>query len=126
MIGPFLKEVRRVLPLGVVGAEWEDPTLLVNGDHWGLSTTSAWRISTDDSVVVGGWDKDASQAVAGFVGQEIVAVGVQSTRAAVDPVFFFSGGASLEIFSVDVYEPWVVRLPGSVWVASPSDPSSFS
>lgn len=130
MIERFTEQFRLALPLRIANASWKDEVLLLSGLEWSFSTMSAWRITSKGVVIVGCYDDvrygaSPVKQIQDLVNQEIVSVEVQGRVAAVDPVFKFSRGTELEVFSTDTFEPWVARFYGKVWVASPSDPNSM-
>jgi hypothetical protein len=127
MIGAVVRAAAPHLPLRVLGAEWNDPVLLLRGDGWSLTVTSPWRIAEGGRLRRGCWDDGAAREVATLVGREVVKVEPQGGAVGLDPALVFSDGRRLEVFSVDDLEPWVLRLPsGPVWVPVPSRPEALA
>lgn len=126
MIKPMLEVLRISLPLTISVAIWEDPMLHLSGLNWSFNSMSAWRIIKDRSVVCACSDSNCLVELCALKNQAIIKVEVQSTSIDIDPVFILSDGSKLEVFSMDTYEPWTMRLPtGEIFVASPSNPHSF-
>jgi hypothetical protein len=92
-----------------------------------FNTPSAWRLVDGRRVVVAnGDDGERVKEIVKLVGLSIVAIEVQSTSVAVDPVFELSDGRRLEAFSTDTIEPWTFEFPPrKIYVASPSDEHAF-
>ncbi len=127
MIESVQQEVGRCLPLKVEAIDWQDPVLVISGNEWNLTCSCAWRVSRDGVVRYGCWDKVAAESILDLIGMEFTGVEPQSTAVPVDLAFLLSDGGRLELFSTEMTEPWVLRLPaGDVLVASPSDPDAFS
>ena len=122
MLTSLIEAVASQGPLVISRVVWDDPVLNLGGASWSLSCTSAWRVSTRHVVVFGCWSDSASEEAKALVGEAIVGVQPQSRVLGVDPVIELSSGRFLEVFSADVVEPWVFRLPqGPTFVASPSE-----
>ena len=127
MIEPMLHCLRLLLPLQITTVQWHDPTLSIRGLNWDFHTTSAWRVINNHVILYACWDDVAHQKISELIKREIISVEIQSTMLSVDPVFVFSNGQKLEIFSTDTFEPWVMHLSsGEVFVASPSDQAAFT
>lgn len=67
-------------------------------------------------------DATAGDHINELVGSDIIAIVAQSLTLKADPVFILSDGRKLEVFSDQYLDPWVMRLPGMTFVASPTDP----
>lgn len=125
MMSKILKNISSFLPLSVNTITWDDPTLMLRGSDWNFSTIGSWRIVTSHCVVCGCYDQDTSQVLLELQSTKIISLEIQSTQLPIDPVFTFSNGSKLEIFSTTYLEPWVLDFSsGTVYVASPSDPKN--
>lgn len=125
MIEALLNNLSRALPLTIESVEWADPVLLIGGDEWSLTVSCPWRVVSSAALEFGCWDLDVATRVAELQHVTITDVRRQAVVVAVDPVFALSNGTFLELVSVDAVEPWVLRVAGQVFVASPSDPDAF-
>ena len=122
MIKKIISDISKFLPLVVDYIEWDDPTLSFGGNRWGLSTISCWRVIKSNKLDFGCDDDIANEEVKKFLSDSVVSIEIQSEYLPSDPVFIFSKGHRLEIFSVMYLEPWVFGSPtGVVHVGSPSD-----
>lgn len=126
MIDALLKNLARALPLTIDSVEWNDPVLIIGGDGWSFAIHSPWRVVSSSALEFGCWDRTAVTRVADLQQLTIIGVCRQGARLAVDPAFALSNGQFLELFSVDAVEPWVLRVEGRVYVASPSDANALS
>ena len=114
-----LRSVRANLPLAIEHATFEDTVnLTIGGPNWSLNVSGCWRLAKPGRLLRG--SDQTEQPVTDLIGLSIVAVAAQSS-ASLDPVFELADGRTLELFSCDSFEPWVLRLPNSpVYVSSPS------
>jgi hypothetical protein len=122
MIEQLREALGPLLPLKIKEAAFADPSLTLNGDGWGFSSPSVWRVIRDGVLEFGWSDQDAADLVWEFCGLSIVSVESQSSRMGGDPAFGLSDGRWLEIFSDHAVDPWWMSLPDMVFVGSPSDP----
>ena len=99
-------------------ARWANPLLAISGESWNLNTMSAWRILDREGRLVFGCDEHGER-IESLVGLTILSVEPQSIRMGGDPAFKLSDGRWLEIFSSSFGDPWVLRLPGAVFVGDP-------
>lgn len=122
MFEEFIIELKKALPLKVSFSEWSDPLLTILGDGWNFNAMTEWRFCDDRKVLKACYDDDASDYILKIKGLEIIEVGSQSGLPVVDPVFKFSNGIKLQVFSTSAIEPWKFRLPNNkLFVASPTD-----
>lgn len=119
MIHSMVATISSRLPLTVQRASWADPILTLGGSDWSFSSISSWRIG-----IAGGNVSKAcadssgvEDAVTKLVGQNVVQVKPQSEEVPIDPVFVFTDGTILEVFSTDTYEPWTLRVGDHIFVA---------
>ena len=121
MMTNMINSVSSFLPLPVETVEWNDPNLILAGMTWSFSSVSSWRIIKDNKLVSGCYDKDSASISSILKNSEIILVEIQSSQLYIDPVFTFSNGYKLEIFSTTFLEPWIFDFSsGIVYVASPS------
>ncbi len=122
MFEEFINELKKVLPLKVSFAEWNDPLLTILGEGWNFNAMTEWRFCDNYKVLKACYDDNSGDFITRIVGLDIVAVDCQSGPPVIDPVFTFSDGMKLQIFSTNAIEPWKFRLPNNqLFVASPTD-----
>ena len=116
----ILRALQSHLPLRVDQASWAPPNLSIYGPEWSLNGMCAWRVINHGIVVGASGSQDSESSIALLAGKCLVRASIQSVACPPDPVLFFDDGHILELFSDDVLEPWVMRLPaGEVFVANP-------
>lgn len=128
----MIKKVSPHLPLKILQATWDGAILHLYGSGWGFSTLSAWRISTNEKLVLGCYDDGSKEEMSILLKDlEIVEIQAQETLLRIDPVFVLSNQHKIEIFSTDTYEPWTFGVNGlgldiGMYVASPQEPKAFN
>ena len=119
----FFNSIDSFLPLVPSTILWDSPNLNISGANWSFYTSCAWRIIDKEKMICGCEDLDTAEILNLLVDIEIVKIFPQSKNLSIDPVFVFSNGYKLELFSTTYFEPWTFALPQDpVYVASPSDP----
>jgi hypothetical protein len=99
------------LPLRVRDVEVQDPVILLAGESWSLLVACPWEI-TGDGINVSWLSHDVEDAAWDMVGRDLLAV----TGGLVDPVFHFSSATTLTVHADSDLDPWVLSLPGIVYV----------
>lgn len=126
MIENMLLEANSHMPLMIEEALWDGTTFQINGEAWSFVTLSAWRISDLKKVICGCYDKNSEEIVKTLVGQRITKIEMQENLLRIDPVFVFSNGLRLEIFSTDTFEAWTFNINGlGLYIGTPSEPTAF-
>lgn len=126
MIEEMIVDVKRYLPLNILGSKWDGTIFQIYGLEWSFTTLSAWRISTNDKMIVGCFDNDSEEVIKYLINLKIINITFQTDTLKIDPVFILSNGQKIEIFSTDTYEPWTFHVSGlEFFTATPSDPSTF-
>lgn len=126
MIENMILEANSYLPLKIKEVLWDGTTFQINGEIWSFVTLSAWRLSTLKKVICGCYDSNSEEVIKTLVGQEIIKIAMQENLLQIDPVFIFSNGLRLEIFSTDTFEAWTFNINGlGLYISTPSDPTAF-
>lgn len=125
MISRLIDAVEPLLPVTIWEADYSDPVLLINGEGWSLSVSTAWRIVGPEGLVFSCDSESAADRVWDLIGESVTQVVPQSATSQVDPALVLSSGLTLEIVSLHPVEPWVLRIGDQIWVASPSNLSAF-
>ena len=113
-------------PLTVGWVAWEDPTLVIRGEAWSFTTTSAWRVRVGPRFIGGCEDPTADEAIASLRGAQLTRVESASSDGA-DVALVFEDGRRLEVFAANAVEPWVLRLPTPpILIPVPGDPRWFA
>lgn len=74
-------------------------------------------------MVCGCYDENSVDFVKKLVGETITQIDIQDSVLKIDPVFVFSNGLRLEIFSTDTFEPWTFNVEKlGLFVPTPSEP----
>jgi len=122
MIKKVIKDISVFLPLFLEAVEWNDPNLILIGKTWSFSTISCWRIINGNKLICGCYDKEVIEVLDQIKNTSIVSIEIQSNHLFADPVFIFSNGYKLEVFSTTYYEPWIFGSPSGIdYDASPSE-----
>jgi hypothetical protein len=122
MFEKFIYEIREFLPLKITLAEWNDPLLTILGYNWNFNTMTEWRVCDNSKVIKACYDDESSNFIRNLNGLNIIKVNCQSGPPVIDPVFEFSNGLFLQIFSTSAIEPWKFQLPNNkMFIASPTD-----
>ena len=120
VIERLTRDLADLLPLTIREATYADDTLTIAGDGWAFSALCPWRVVRDGVLLYAWSDPAADDRVWDLCGQQVLAVSAQSSAMPGDPRFELSTGELLEIFSDHAVDPWVLRLPNTVYVGSPS------
>jgi hypothetical protein len=103
-------------PLRVRKIVYLDPVLTLVGDDWSLSLRCPWQLRHSGAVLTT-WDRDdAEDVAAGLVGASIESASYARSGNPKDPAFQISGGLSLEVAADTDLDPWVMRVPGGIFV----------
>lgn len=121
MINSLGAELAELLPLRIREATFQNYSLTLVGADWTFNSDSPWRVAQHGVILYGYSDPGAEDRVWDLCGQDIVQVTHQSITVKGDPTFHLSTGQSIEVFSDQGYEPWVMHLPHMAFVAAPSD-----
>ncbi|MFB4392843.1 hypothetical protein [Pseudomonas sp. LS_1] len=108
----FMGSVLSFLPLCIERVEWDGDSLVVSGDDWSFSTSSAWRVSKGKELSFACWDEDAAACIEGLVHLSVIDFSWVRADQPIDPSFIFCDGRRLDVFCSFSSEPWVLRLPG--------------
>jgi hypothetical protein len=118
----WVEFVNRQCPLAVDRVSWDGTVLVIAGADWSFSSLSAWRLSRD-CLVSGIDDLEANHALAGVVGESVMAIKSPNPVMG-DLDLLFRNGARIEVFVTSTMDPWVLRLPtGPILVPAPCDPA---
>jgi hypothetical protein len=112
MIEKMIIKVKPYLPLKISEVIWDGTVLNMYGLTWNFTTLSAWRISKENKLDFGCFDENSDQLISCIKNLEILDLDIQCNLLKIDPVFVFSNGQKLEIFSTDTYEPWTFQIVG--------------
>lgn len=122
----MINEIRRaaghLFPLKISRAKSENSELVIGGDNWSLGALAAWRVIDAGTLVYGWSDEVASTRAQDLIGDSIADIVPQSDRMLGDPALRLASGRWIEIFSDHPVDPWVLSLPGMIYVGSPCDP----
>lgn len=122
MIKEIIKDIKQPMSLIVDYTEWSDPVLSFGGNNWSFYSVSSWRVIVNNKLDFACYDSVAEEKLKNFLNNNIISLEIQSDHLPSDPIFVFSNGCKLEIFSVTYLEPWVFGFhPHIVYVGSPSD-----
>lgn len=122
MIKEVINDNLQFLPLVINYIEWNDPILSFGGGNWSFSTFTGWRVVNNNKLDFTCRDENTDKRLNEFLNNHIIAIDIQSNHLLSDPVFVFSSGHKLEVFSEMYLEPWVFRSPNTiVYVGAPAD-----
>lgn len=115
----FLKLAISFLPLSIKIVEWDGDSLVVSGENWSFTTSSAWRVSEGKELLFACWDDQANTRTEELAGLSIVNMSWIANFQPIDPSFVLSDGRRLDVFCSSFLEPWVMSLPDdSVYVGN--------
>ena len=120
-----LDTLRARLPWRVRTAEWVDPTLVVAGDDWSMTISSAWRVCTPSGVAYGSSSEDVEDRVWDLVGTEVTGIEPQGVVPYADPRLVLSGGLALELFNEGEPDPYVLRSQDDIVIVGPFGTGSW-
>ena len=127
MIENMIIQIKQYLPLKISDVIWDGTVFQMYGSTWNFTTLSAWRISTNDKMIFGCFDKDSTQLISFLKTVKILDINIQTNLLKIDPVFILSNDQKIEIFSTDAYEPWTFQIGElGVFTATPSEPNAFN
>ena len=121
VIERIARELAGLLPLTIGEATFADEILTIVGDGWAFSALCPWRVVREGVLLYSWSDPAAVDRVWDLCGQQVLAIRTQSSAMRGDPTFELSTGEHVEVFSDVASDPWVLHLPNSVYVGSPSD-----
>jgi hypothetical protein len=123
MLKLFIEDLKKQLPLKIEVANWDETLLHIRGENWSFNGLTEWRIVDSKRMIIGCYDGGSEDMISRIIGKEIVDVDTcGSAFIKIDPVFVFSDGSALELFSTGALEPWKMTLPnGRIYIASPTD-----
>jgi hypothetical protein len=126
MIEEMMKQIKEHLPLKISAVKWNNAEFHMHGPTWNFTTLSAWRITTKHKMQYGCYDQNSEELISQLIDLEIVDIGIQTDSLKIDPVFIFCNNQKIEIFSTDIYEPWILQIDGiGFFSATPSEPKAF-
>ena len=105
------KYIDEFKPLALDGIDWDGFTFSISSGLWRFSTNCPWRLLNAKKLITGCCEKNASQDINRMNKCQITAITTQTVNFPVDPVFDFSDGYRLEIFSTKSKESWRFYLP---------------
>jgi hypothetical protein len=121
-----LEIAKSALPLLITHAEpGPDPVLVLGGDDWGANFMCNWRIEGDGKWIDYFLSENDSESnytllkesdLKFLVGRHIT--DIVSNQDLVDPVFKISGNISLIVEADTDVDPWMLRVPGMVFVGA--------
>lgn len=119
MITELDKQIQVLPPLIVTSARIEDSALILSGNDWRFLTSSAWRIMDSAKMYCGCEDDEFKQAINVLLESSLIRIKVQSVNFCADPIFLFSNGYRLEVFSTQAVNSWVFELPSGQKIIAP-------
>lgn len=126
MIEKMLKNISQFLPLKIDNSQWDNVNFHLHGPNWNFNSMCAWRISEENKVIHCCYDSTYEEIIDVIAGLSIVDVYSQNTLLQIDPVFILSNKYKLEIFSTDIFEPWLFSInEKDYYIACPNVPENF-
>jgi hypothetical protein len=128
MIEAMLRKIKPHLPLKISEVIWESDVFRMHGKGWNFVTTSAWRVSTENKVILGCYDyhSDTIHVLNQIKNLHIVDIWPQTESLKIDPVFLLSNQQKIEIFSAGIHKPWSLQIdPLPIFIATPGEPDTF-
>ncbi len=126
MIENMIIEVKQCLPLAVSEVKWDGTLFHMYGPNWSFTTLSSWRMSTTSKMLFGCFDEGSEKLISCLKNTAILDINIQTNSLKIDPVFIFSNGQRMEIFSTDTFEPWTFNVHElGFFSATPSVPECF-
>lgn len=109
----FIEGLSELLPLHMRDIKTEGEEISLLGEGWEFITDNPWRITLNGKVVLSSEIQQGDEVVKSILLSSIDKIGTQSVSLEIDPIFYFSNGMILEIFSINDFEFWVFDVIGS-------------
>jgi len=115
----FKKIFHSFLPLCFDFIAYDGDNLLISGEKWKFSCSSAWRVSEGEKLLFTFLDSDADGLLKDLRGLSVVDMGWLIEKQKIDPSFLFSDGRRIDVFCSYSYDPWLIEMPnGDIYVGN--------
>jgi hypothetical protein len=105
-----IKYANGKLPIQIIEIDWCDPLLHIRTEKFIFNARTEWRLFFKGNQYIGCYDGQINKEIPKLIGEKIVAIRTQNNRL-IDPLFEFSNGCQIEIFSSsNTYETWTMRF----------------
>lgn len=110
-------EFTALLPSLIMGAEYEEPTLMIRGSDWSLSAICSWRWFSDEGEVCSPAQASAVDRVWDLIGERVTEVSWSGpANLGLDPTLRLESGGEITLLSDASFDTWVLETPGMVFV----------
>jgi hypothetical protein len=106
-------EINFALPLHVSQVDLNDPQINIFGLSWNLMVACPWSLSGPGIRL--DWASGSLEQALVLVGMNLEAV-MMGPHPLADLTFCFSGGFKLRVAADSGSDPWVLRVPGGIYV----------
>lgn len=113
----YIKKITDYLPLQLIEVSWERGCFSIFGKGWVFSTSSAWRISSEDRIEYGSEDDVKDEQLEKLINAKILSVHPTGFNN-FDLQFVLDNELVIEFFSATYFEAWEVRLPDETIIVS--------
>ena len=118
----YIDKISQFLPLAIEQCLWENECFSVSGKNWLFSTSSSWRVSSQQGIEFGAESYPNSAELTSLIGLKIIGVRA-SGFVALDIQLVLENGKAIECFSATHFEPWELRLPDETIIVADGNAS---
>lgn len=108
----FISELSDLLPILIDDITYKNDVLTISGSNMKFICKCPGRFIIDDSLIYPLSESRAIKLQEKIKNCHINSIQAQSPHLKIDPVFSFSNGIKLELFSTSKSEPWIFELSG--------------
>ncbi len=116
----LVAELDNHLPLRIDSAQFSMDCLSLRGSEWSLTIHCPWRFTSGTSLWFSWSDDNAVDLVKQLENHNIVRTRMIDNGT--DPAFLTSLGPELQLFADTDWDPWVLRVPDTIYVGITSSP----
>lgn len=109
------RAIRAALPLHVDAVAITDPVITLSGQAWSLTVWCRFEVT---GLGFGSESVDLEDRVRGLAGRRIETFSTSASG----PLFGFGDGIDLVMDEGDAWEPWVLKIPGSIITSGTRSP----
>ncbi len=113
-----MRQARKKAKL-IMEIEWNEPLLYIMTEIFIFNARTEWRLFDKRSEYIGCYDDEINSELSKLIGEQIVSIRTQNDTL-IDPLFQFSNGCEIEIFSSsNTLETWTMKfLDDNVFIVS--------
>ena len=107
------------LPLELKIVKWHQEILSLQGEDWSFTCKGSWKVIDNEKLLRACYEPQAASFLEKLRNLLIISIAPQSINFPIDPVFGFSNGYKIEIFSTCSKCSWSLQLPsGQIYTST--------